>query len=671
MVSVTDIRKSLTCGRPACECGRVRGNVHCPAHDDRHPSLSINAGDNREVLVHCQAGCTQEAVLAALRALGLWSEPRNQPKPKASGRRRSTVRHVVKDADGVVAAIHERKGPWFHPDGRPSENGEIKPASLPLYGTERLQDLPDGAEIIVAEGEKATDALNARGIVAVGTFGTGAMPCSDSLRPLLRLRVKLWPDNDMGGAEHMAEIAGSLHRLGHSDVWRVSWEDAPNKGDAADFPADDVALRALLAGALRWEAAPAVALAELLDDVQSLVRKYVVVTAAQMVAIALWIAHTHAIEAADVTPYLNINSPEKRSGKTRLLEVLRRLVARPWLTARTSPAALYRRVDAESPTFLCDESDAAFKSGDEYSETLRGIFNSGFERGGSTTVCVGQGKNITYKEFSTFCPKAIAGIGRLPDTVVDRGIPIAMRRQAPTERAAKLRRRSVTRETEPLRESLVEWALAAVPILSGAEPMIPDELDDRAQDGWEPLFAIADLAGGSWPKRARAAALSLSVGAGREDDSLGVLLLRDIRVEFQRTEEDWLATSVLLDHLTHDDDAPWGDLKGKPLDGRRMAKMLRGYNVRPHKKRTGEMTARGYDRSDLADAFGRYLPPEEAEHPEHPEHTSDTDTASVPLVPLVPPKSSAGEKPKCRKPEHGPLVRFAVEQLSLRVIEPP
>ena len=279
-----------------------------------------------------------------------------------------------------------------------------------------------------------------------------------------------------------------------------------------------------------------------------------------------------------------------------------------------------------------------------------------------------------------------------------------MRRQAPTERAAKLRRRSVTRETEPLRESLVEWALAAVPILSGAEPMIPDELDDRAQDGWEPLFAIADLAGGSWPKRARTAALSLSVGAGREDDSLGVLLLRDIRVEFQRTAEDWLATSVLLEHLTHDDDAPWGDLKGKPLDARRLAKMLRIYNVRPSKIRDGETTVRGYRHSDLADAFGRYLPPEQAEHPEHPEQMPDTDTASVPLVPLVPPNQEApADTPDtcldCDGPAekfagdgrawcefHGPgsiaavgglergdarLVRIAGEQLGLRVIEPP
>ncbi|MEE8606230.1 MAG: hypothetical protein V3S55_01390, partial [Nitrospiraceae bacterium] len=58
-------------------------------------------------------------------------------------------------------------------------------------------------------------------------------------------------------------------------------------------------------------------------------------------------------------------SAEKRSGKTRLLEVLSLIVAHPWLTGRVSPAALYRRIHAERRTLLLDESDSAFKSGDE------------------------------------------------------------------------------------------------------------------------------------------------------------------------------------------------------------------------------------------------------------------------------------------------------------------
>src|SRR5439155_13386826 len=130
--------------------------------------------------------------------------------------------------------------------------------------------------------------------------------------------------------------------------------------------------------------------------------------------LALWTEHTHAVEAADATPYINVTSVEKRSGKSRLLEVLELLVRRPWFTGRTSAAALYRKTHAEGPTLLLDESDAAFKDR-EYSEAARSILNSGWRRGGKATVCVGQG-DVSVRDFNTFSPKAIAGIGRLPDT---------------------------------------------------------------------------------------------------------------------------------------------------------------------------------------------------------------------------------------------------------------
>jgi hypothetical protein len=366
--------------------------------------------------------------------------------------------------------------------------------------------------------------------------------------------------------------------------------------------------------------------AALLDDVRVVIRRYVVLTDAQADAVALWIAHTHALDAFDVTPYLSVTSPEKRSGKTRLLEVLKRLVARPWMTARTSPAAIYRKVDAESPTLLLDESDAAFKSGDEYSETLRGILNSGFERGGSTTVCVGQGKDISYKEFSTFGAKAIAGIGRLPDTIQDRSIKIAMKRQAPGEKADKLRRRAIEAVTAPLREQMAQWALVAVATLANAEPAIPDELDDRAGDAWEPLVGIADLAGGDWPERARSAALALSVGDGREDNSINVRLLGDIRQVFVEKGTDRIAIADLVAELVAIEDAPWADLKDKPLNPRGLGWRLRQFGVKAKTIRFAgdDGVVRGYHLDWFNDAFARYLPP-----PEQPTQTDTTVTSDT------------------------------------------
>lgn len=281
---------------------------------------------------------------------------------------------------------------------------------------------------------------------------------------------------------------------------------------------------------VRTDTLEAPPLGEVLDEVAGFLRRFVVMSPAQADAVALWVVHTHCFDAAEQTPYLAISSAEKRSGKTRLLEVLELLVARPWLTGRVMAAVLARQVDAERPTLLLDESDAAFKGEKEYAEALRGLLNTGHRRGGKSTVCVGQGAELSYKDFSTYCPKAIAGIGKLPDTVADRSLPIRLERRAPDEQAERFRRRDADLEAEPLRAALTQLAdTATVVMLEIARPDLPGELDDRAQDAAEPLLAIADRAGGDWPARARRALVELHGGREIEDESSGVRLLADIR----------------------------------------------------------------------------------------------------------------------------------------------
>ena len=667
--------------------GNHKGNeitFRCPSptHEDEHPSARYHLKKNVWTCDSCPAG---GGAVDLAKLLGV---PLPERKTKSQRKPAGGIVWEIKGVDGKVQALHEHKQRWLHPDGTPSKDGEIKPKELPLYATELLRLHHDDADVVVCEGEKDTKWLNVRSVRAVGTFGTSMMPSDDVLQSLMRFRILLWPDADDVGRLHMQEIAQAIHRLGHDDVHVIDWHEAPAKGGADDYRANDDELAALLDSATKWMPPAPVDLGELLDDVQKLVRKYVVVTPIQLIVLALWIAHTHAIEAADVTPYLNIWSPEKRSGKTRLLEVLRCLVPRPWLTARTSPAALYRRVDAESPTFLCDESDAAFKSGDEYSETLRGIFNSGFERGGTVTVCVGQGKDIGYKEFSTFCPKAIAGIGKLSaDTIADRSISIAMKRRKPGEKAEKLRRRRVRTETEPIRERLTGWASAAVMILTEAEPEIPAELDDRASDGWEPLLAIADMAGGSWVARARSAALALSVGDEREDDSLNVRLLADIRDILRILKKksiDKITVADLTAALVKIEDAPWGDLRGKPLNTRGLGWRLKKYSIKAKTIRLdGETTARGYEVTWFDDAWARYLTLEKSDTSDTSDTTDRHDVSLVTDVSLSPGVcrvcgsaeidgfTPEGE-PRCAqhftKETDSPMVVQAVEQLGLGVI---
>jgi hypothetical protein len=379
-----------------------------------------------------------------------------------------------------------------------------------------------------------------------------------------------------------------------------------------------------------------VVLGVLLDGVEAFVRRYVVLNDEQGVAVTLWIAHTHAIAAADCTPYLQINSATKRAGKTRALEVAEQLVARPWLTGRTTAAALMRKIDADSPTLLLDESDATFQGPQEYAEALRGSLNSGYRRTGKATVCIGQGAAVRAHDFSTFCPKAIAGIGKLPDTIADRSIRITLRRRTKLEPVNRWRERDGQREAAPLRKALAEWAGGAVPALRDARPELPQTLGDRAMDVLEPLLAIAEAAGGTWPTRARHAAVALM--GESDDDSIGVQLLEDIREIF--TDDavgpgDALPSSEILKQLSDRETRPWATWsKGKPITGHALARLLKPFGVvAGGPMRIGGELLRGYRRAAFEDAWERYLPapnepqPERIPEPESVEAgTEDGDT---------------------------------------------
>ena len=215
-----------------------------------------------------------------------------------------------------------------------------------------------------------------------------------------------------------------------------------------------------------------------------------------------------------MTPYLAVTSPEKRSGKTRLIEVLNLLVAGPLRSANASPAVLFRTIDAKGPTTLfLDEVDTVLKNGNsEMAEAVRGLLNAGFERGTPFSRMEGQGAAMKPRHFDVFCPKLIAGIGKVPETVADRAIDIRMKRKRPGEQPERFYRRQVVAAAVEPRARLAAWAAAQADALAEARPELPDELDDRAADGWEPLLAIAAAAGGDWPARARRAALALSGG---------------------------------------------------------------------------------------------------------------------------------------------------------------
>lgn len=207
----------------------------------------------------------------------------------------------------------------------------------------------------------------------------------------------------------------------------------------------------------------------------------------------------------------------------------------------------------------------------------------------------------------TFSPKAIAGIGRLPQTIEDRSIPIELKRKRRQEERERFRIRRVRLQAKPLYERLARWAKQNLGSLRYAEPSLPQELNDRQQDVCEPLLAIADRVGGEWPARARHALIQLSTSRPAQDDSPSLRLLADIRAAFQRRAEDRLSTRQLLKELTGDETGPWAEWKGKPLSATQLATMLRPLAIFPSDIRFGSQSLKGYHRADFADSWERYL----------------------------------------------------------------
>jgi hypothetical protein len=344
----------------------------------------------------------------------------------------------------------------------------------------------------------------------------------------------------------------------------------------------------------------------LLDETRAFLRSYVIVSTAQADALALWVAHTHALDAFEATPFLAVTSPEKRCGKSRLLDCLELVVAKAWRTIMPTEAVLFRKIDAVRPTLLLDEADAIFNPRNTNTEPLRAVLNAGNRRGTKVPRCVGPTQALV--DFEVFSAKVLAGIGVLPDTIADRAIPIRLARKRPDEEAQRFRRREALEAAEPLHQAFASWAQDAVDDLAEARPQVPDALDDRAEEAWEPLLAVAALAAGDWPEQGRLAALTLSADERGGDEALGVRLLDDIRDVFLADGQGKLSSASLATSLCEDEEAPWGDLWGKPLDARGLARRLKPFEIRPHTVRFEDgTTAKGYALEWFEDAFSRYL----------------------------------------------------------------
>jgi hypothetical protein len=345
--------------------------------------------------------------------------------------------------------------------------------------------------------------------------------------------------------------------------------------------------------------------ATLLDALDSLVRKHVVLDAHAAVAVALWTVLTYLSSAVSILPMLLITSPTKRSGKTTLVTVLGAVAYRALSVSNITVAALYRTIEQFRPTLLLDELDTFLT---EDRKELTGIINSGHTRGTAQIVrCVGDDHDI--KIFSTWCPKVLSGINKPLDTVVDRSVQVALARKPVGVQIARIRQDQLKDACASLRQQARRWANDHADLMTAAEPATPAALNDRAADNWRALTAIADLAGGDWPARARAAAVALSHSDG-DDEPRNVQLLADIRIIFDERGVECLRSKDLLDCLLKLEDRPWSayNRNNQPISGHAVAHLLKGFRVRPTAYKEHGRTVKGYRREDFAAAWSRYLP---------------------------------------------------------------
>jgi hypothetical protein len=329
----------------------------------------------------------------------------------------------------------------------------------------------------------------------------------------------------------------------------------------------------------------------------------------EYVAVTLWILHTHVFRRFRITPRIALTSPTSGCGKTTLLDVLNKLVARPLKMDSVTPAIMYHSIDYEHPTMLVDEVDnlgfPLVSRGD-----LRAVFNSGHKYDG--TISRMQGGQPCH--FSTFSPLAVAGIGTFPQPLMERSIVIAMQKYAGKEKLKEFDEEEAV-ELDYIYQQACVWAKT---VTLERNPVMPPELRNRQTDNWRPLIAIADSFGPEWGRLAREAAVAYARNTFDEDAK--IILLHDIRTIFDRRGGDRLFTVTLLADLHAMEDAIWGEWRGvrgnqqpRPLSQGEMARLLSPFKIKsrtiwPLNRIAGGKSAKGYHRSQFEAVWQAYCP---------------------------------------------------------------
>jgi len=360
-----------------------------------------------------------------------------------------------------------------------------------------------------------------------------------------------------------------------------------------------------------------------LDLVRAFLQDYVEIDPHEYVATALWAVHSHVFDKFMVTPRLVLTSPVRDCGKTTLLDVLNRLVARPEKADNITAAAIYDTIDRERCTLLIDEADNLELSA---KGALRAVLNSGHRKGG--TIRRGTGKQ--RRKYSTYAPIALASISVLTLPLMSRSIVIHMRRHEGT-RSLRRFKSDDTQDLDLTYQHIRMWARDAALNL---DPEMPVELRGRTADNWRSLISIADACSEAWGGLAREAAVAFA--QAYRDEDIVVILLRDIREIFDARGVDRLSSKALVDALNAMDDAGWSEYRGphgdqqpRKLTPGELARLLQSFGIRsrtiwPAQRRSDSKSTRGYLRSQFEKVWASYCP------------ATDTPTQTSKIIRLAP-----------------------------------
>ncbi|MDA0768253.1 MAG: DUF3631 domain-containing protein [Verrucomicrobia bacterium] len=347
-----------------------------------------------------------------------------------------------------------------------------------------------------------------------------------------------------------------------------------------------------------WE--EAIELSELVEEIENRIERHLIVSHDSRLAVALWVAGAYVYDSFRIFPRVVIHSPEKRCGKSTLMEMLQAMVPRAILASNVSPAAVFRVIEKYHPTLLIDEADSFLRD----NEPLRGVINSSHSKA-TAHVLRCEGDQHTVRKFSTWAPIVLAGIQQVADTIMDRSLVVELQRKGHGETVERLPV-GLAEALLPLRRKLTRWGLEHGNLLRTASPQFPESNNDRAEDNWFPLFALADFMGGEWPMRTTAAFLS-AVGQV-EEETTGTMLLSDVRAIFKARGVDRIWSCDLVNDLNDMEERPWGNWRGG-FTARVLSNMLKGYKIYSADIRM-DRVKKGYQLSKCREAFTRYLPPD-------------------------------------------------------------